>query len=142
MFEDEFSLESIKNLIITLNIDPEEAINAITGFLRDNYDKDKKAVMLQQNLNANISKRMNYYVDGDTWYIRIRKEKTLQFADNDYVTLNVDVTKEGVNKIVFSIETTKRKVSKIRICPMHENRLNTKVSSNLSVISASNEIFS
>ena len=127
MFEDEFSLESIKNLIITLNINPEEAINAITGFLRDNYDKDNKTVMLQQNLNANISKRMNYYVDGDTWYIRIRKEKAHQFADNDFVTLNIDVTKEGVNKVVFSVETTKRKISKIKICPMHEARLNTKV---------------
>ena len=56
MFEGDFSLEDVKALIITLNVDPTEAVNAITGFLRDNYGKDKKAAILCGGINGNISK--------------------------------------------------------------------------------------
>ena len=130
MFEGDFSLEDVKALIITLNVDPTEAVNAITGFLRDNYGKDKKAAVLCGGINGNISKKMNYYIDGDLWFIRVRKEKELLFVENDFVTIDLDVSKMGTNKVVFSIETMKKRISKVKICPMHENRLNTKVRSN------------
>ena len=127
MFDDDFSLDSIKDLIITLNINPEEAENAIIGFLRDNYGKDKKVASLFNNQNANISKRMNYYIDDNTWYIRVRKDKSKIFADGDFVLINLDVTNTGTNKIIFSIETRKSQLSRIKVCPMHQSRLNTKV---------------
>ena len=127
MFDDDFSLDCIKDLIITLNIDPELAKNAIIGFLRDNYGKDKSIASLFNNQNSNISKRMNFYIDGNTWYIRVRKEKNKIFADNDFAIINLDVSDTGTNKVVFTIETRKSQLSRIKVCPMHEVRLNTKV---------------
>ena len=128
MFDDDFSIDCIKELIITLNIEPTEAINAITGFLRDNYGKDKKAATMFDNQNINISKRMNFYIDKDTWYIRVRKDKHKSMMENDYVIINLDVSNTGTNKVIFAVETKKSQLSRIKVCSMHENRLNTKVS--------------
>ena len=127
MFDDNFSLEDIKALIITLNIDPNEAINKITEFLRDNYGKDKAMITLFDNHNGNVSKKMTYYIDKEIWFIRVRKEKNLQMADNDYVILNLDVTRTGTNKVVFAVETMKSQISRIQVCQMHQSRLNTQV---------------
>ena len=132
MFDDSFSLEDIKALIITLNIDPDEAINKITEFLRDNYGKDKAMITLFDNHNGNVSKKMTYYIDKEIWFIRVRKEKNLLMADNDHVIFNLDVTKTGTNKVVFAVETMKSQISRIHVCQMHQSRLNTQVTTPLS----------
>ena len=127
MFDDSFSLEDVKDLIITLNVDPEVAINGILGFLRDNYGKDHTMVTLFNNQNGNVSKRMSYYIDNEIWFIRVRKEKGVTMADNDYVILNLDVSNTGTNKVIFSIESMKSQFSRIQVCQMHQQRLNTQV---------------
>ena len=128
MFDDEFSLEDVKNLIITLNINPEIAINGILEFLRDNYGKDHSLISLFNNQNGNISKRMSYYIDNEIWFIRVRKEKGAPLLDNDCVIINIDTSGTGTNKVVFAVETMKNQLTRIQVCPMHQSRLDTQVS--------------
>ena len=127
LFVDEINLDEVKNLIIDLGADPVDAINLIMGTLRENYGKDKKMITINDNQNLAISKKMNFFFNDELWYVRVRKERNLEFAHNDFITINADCKGLSPNKFVISIETLKNKMAPITVCPMHENRLGTKV---------------
>lgn len=127
-FDADFDLEDIKCMIIGYNIDPQEAKNVIMAALKDNFGSEKDHVELEGNQNPPITKKMNFYINDDTWYIRVRKEKAGEFLHGDFVNLNINFRGQSVNKLVFAIETTANKMAPIGVCPMHGNRLLTKVS--------------
>ena len=126
-FEEDFDLTDVKELILGYGIDPQEAKNVITAALKDNFGKDKSLVELYSNQNPPISKKMNYFIDKDIWFIKVRKEKSEEFLLGDYVMINVDFRGKNVNKIIFSVETLSNKMAPIGVCPMHNGRLGTKV---------------
>lgn len=127
IFGDDFDLNDIKETIIGYGIDPQEAKNVLLAALKENFSKDKSLVELYCNQNPPISKKMNYYIDDDLWYIKVRKERSGEFLHGDYILINLDFKGKSVNKIVFSIETISNKMAPIGVCPMHSNRLDTKV---------------
>ena len=97
------------------------------GFLKDQYEKGNSNMMLHQNHNTSISKKMNYYIHNDLWYIRVRKDKNMEFINGDFVIINICLKKHNITKISFALETIENNVAPIDICQMHETRLNTKV---------------
>ena len=129
--ETDFDLDDIKDMIIGYDIDPQEAKNLIMATLKENYGKDSNRVELCNSQNPPISKKMNYYICNDVWLIKVRKEKSGEFLHGDYVTLNVNFKGQRVNKLVFALETMRNKMAPIGVCSMHENRLLTKVCTNL-----------
>ena len=127
VFDNSVNLDEVSNFIVDHGIDKIEAINLIMSTLRENYGRDRKMVSINDNQNPAISKKMNFYFNDDIWYIRVRKEKSLEFAHNDFVTINANCKGLSPNKFVISIETRRNKMAPIIVCPMHENRLGTKV---------------
>ena len=130
-FEDDIDLSEIKEMILGYGVDPQEAKNVLIAALKDNFGKEKGLVELHGNQNPPISKKMNYYIDDDLWYIRVRKEKSNEFLHGDFVMINLDFKGKNVNKIIFSIETVSNKMAPIGVCSMHNNRLGTKVSTKI-----------
>ena len=127
IFDRNVNLDEVSNFIVDHDIDQVDAINLIMSTLRENYGKDKKMITINDNQNPAISKKMNFYFNDDIWYIRVRKEKNLEFAHNDFFTINASCKGLSPNKFVVSIETRKNKMAPITVCQMHENRLGTKV---------------
>lgn len=130
----DFNLDEIRDMIIGYGIDPQEAKNLIMATLKENYGEDSNRVELCNNQNPPISKKMNYFIHGDVWLIKVRKEKSGAFLHGDFVTLNIDFKGQNANKLVFAIETLSNKMAPIGVCPMHENRLQTKVSTIIATV--------
>ena len=112
-FNDDLNLDDIKDLILGYGIDPQDAKNVIIAALKENFGKEKNLIELCNNQNPPISKKMNYFIDNETWFIRVRKEKSGEFLLGDYVVINLDFKGKSVNKIVFSIETMTNKMAPI-----------------------------
>ena len=128
MFDDDFSLNDVKTKIIDLNITPEVAIKDIIAFLHEKYGADEEIATINHGQNPMVSKKMNFYVHDNIWYIRVRKDQHKEFAYGDFAVLNFIGNGNAVNKLVFSVETKSNCLAPIVTCSMHERRLNEKVS--------------
>ena len=109
--------DKIREKVIELGAVWEEAEREILDFLDERYKKVKDGIILEDNENPPLTKKMRYFqCDDGTALLRIRLNKYQRLADGDKIKFSVIIADEEPDMIKAFFQFIDKPTRPVKIC--------------------------
>ena len=124
-----WDFSKVRDLIIDLNLNRDEALKDICDFLRQKYMKEDKGIVVGREIAAPLSKKMLFFNDKEGHaFVRLRTNIRRGFIeDNDGVPISLKLKDDGVTKIIIRVRPFPSKYTPLRPCSGHSEKFRTLV---------------